>query len=292
MVDTSNLVIATANVAGWTRKRNVILNLIDSDQIEILAITETKCSEGYNIKISKFRTFQQFSHRPGLAARGTALLIRDTLATTPLTLPPQFDHLECCAAILHLPRSQITLITLYNYPNEPFPQDVLQYACTLNKAIILGDFNARHTLFGDSLINRNGRILHNCLTELPLFRLHNENPTFLNFNGSSIVDHILVTENLIRHFPDSCYIGTTVTSDHLPHLPHLVQSTLCNKPPAMPLTKTIHDYKNTEWTNFANHVDTNIDRHPALNTTHKRHHRQTNRRDTECRGHACAQKDY
>jgi hypothetical protein len=114
----------------------------------------------------------------------------------------------------------ILIISYYNRPQDSLSADLLRYAAQHNFAIVLGDFNARHTDFGDTLTNPNGRLLNSLLTTLPLCRLHNTDPTFLSHSGCSITDHILSTENFVPFLYPHCSIGTTVTSDHVPLKTH------------------------------------------------------------------------
>jgi hypothetical protein len=116
----------------------------------------------------------------------------------------------------------ILIISYYNRPQDRVPADLLRYAAQHNFAIVLGDFNARHTDFGDTQTNPNGRSLNSLIITLPLYRLHNTDPTFLSHTGCSISDHILSTENFVPFLYPHCSIGTTVTSDHVPLKTHLL----------------------------------------------------------------------
>jgi endonuclease/exonuclease/phosphatase family metal-dependent hydrolase len=116
----------------------------------------------------------------------------------------------------------ILIISYYNRPQDRVSADLLRYAAQHNFAIVLGDFNARHTDFGDTQTNPNGRSLNSLITTLPLCRLHNTDPTFLSHTGCSITDHILSTENFVPFLYPHCSIGTTVTSDHIPLKTHLL----------------------------------------------------------------------
>jgi hypothetical protein len=108
-----------------------------------------------------------------------ALLVADNLASSAHPLPDHLSQLEAVAANLHINNSSITIISYYNRPNDNVSTALLRYASQLNHVIVLGDFNARHTDFGDTLSNPNGRLLNSLLMDFPLCRLHNTNPTFV-----------------------------------------------------------------------------------------------------------------
>lgn len=253
--------IATVNANGWRRKRNLIQNLLDTDLINILAVTETHALPNQQFHIPRYYTFRKDTD----GHHGTALLIHNSHVTTPFFLPPQFDHLEYSAATVHLPIGPTVFISYYNPPSHTLPLTLLDYVSRIPKAVLLGDLNARHTSFGDSTSNPNGIILSNALLSLPLSRIHNSNPTFISFRGTSIPDHIITSENLLLFFEDSCTVGTTITSDHLPLL---AQCTLA--PPILPPAqqKTIPDYNKTDWTNFRRELESILPPRPQpINTS-------------------------
>ncbi|XP_031350558.1 uncharacterized protein LOC116176218 [Photinus pyralis] len=256
-----DFVVGTVNSCGLRRKRPLIKNLLHSDQIQILSITETKLTSNAVLSFRDYKTFQKNSSLRG--ARGTALLIRDRFPSTPLTLPPHLQHLECVAATVHFPNINISFFSFYNPPNDPLPDDLFRYISTLRHTVLLGDLNSRNTLFGDSTCNPNGIILANHLITLPICRVNNTTPTFVSHNGTSIVDHIIFTEPLFRYIDANCFLGTTITSDHLP----LLVRTNFSPPPALPPTVIYKkDFSRANWKVFAQHITENIQPHPSLET--------------------------
>jgi hypothetical protein len=156
-----------------------------------------------------------------------------------------FDRLF--AADIQFNNSTITLISYYNPPKEPLSTQLFQYASNLNRSIILGDFNARPTDFGDTSSNANGKTFSKLISELPIYRLENRNPTHI---AGSILDHIVISENLIPHVDPHTFIGTTVTSDHLPLVAQLIRDT----PPRTPQLIQIFDYKKADWHKFRREI--------------------------------------
>ncbi|KAK9878329.1 hypothetical protein WA026_021344 [Henosepilachna vigintioctopunctata] len=157
---------------------------------------------------------------------------------------------------------KVTVFSYYHPPGQdPLPADFLRYIAHIPYSILLGDFNARHTQFGDVHTNVNGRILSDCLIELNLWRCYNNKPTFINHNGISIPDHIILTPDLINHFDDQCFIGQTVTSDHLPLLIH---SDLSSPPDPLPETITFRNIKNADWELFRDSISRSLPINPPL----------------------------
>jgi hypothetical protein len=179
-----------------------------------------------SIKIKNFTSYIRLSTVN--RARGVTLLVASSIANTKHDL----SDLEAAAADIQFNNSTITLISYYNPPKEPLATQLFQYASNLNRSIILGDFNARHTDFGDTSSNTNGKTFSKLISELPIYRLENRNPTHI---AGSILDHIVISENLIPHVDPHTFIGTTVTSDHLSLVAQQINT----------FTHTLIDAKNT-----------------------------------------------
>ncbi|XP_072384499.1 uncharacterized protein [Diabrotica undecimpunctata] len=124
----------------------------------------------------------------------------------------------------------------------------------------MGDLNCRHTQFGDHISNPEGIRLTDILLDLPIIRITNTDYTFLNANGTSIVDHIIVPGSVMHRFDDRCHIGDTITSDHLPIL---VNSDIMS-PQIPPPPRQIRDYRRANWPQ--NFITSNIPELGELNT--------------------------
>ena len=62
----------------------------------------------------------------------------------------------------------------------------------LDRVVFIGDCNARHVAWGDTVTNAHGINLHDHL--VPDYKINNDSgPTFLSSNGSSVIDLILVS---------------------------------------------------------------------------------------------------
>jgi exonuclease III len=243
--------IASVNVCGISRKYAPIKNFIDSDKIQILAMSETRSPRP--IKIKKFVTYQRDSN-PNPKIRGVALLVSDALASVSHDLPPNLTHLEAIAAKITINNLAILIISYYNPPSEKVSAELLFYLTQFDHAIILGEFNARHTDFGDTMTNANGRILVRSLAAMPLCRLHNTSPTLLSHKGCSIIDHIIITERFSPYINTSSHIGTTVTSDHLPLVTNLTNA----GPPERPNFIPIDDFNQTDWQAYQRQISEHL----------------------------------
>lgn len=88
---------------------------------------------------------------------------------TPYIIPPLQTTIPCTVIRIFL-RRWITIISVYFSPSLPI--DFLEFETLLSQLqppfLIAGDFNCRHTHWGDSIINTRGRSLEQFLTKLTL----------------------------------------------------------------------------------------------------------------------------
>lgn len=110
----------------------------------------------------------------------------------------------------------------------------------------MGDLNARHTTFGDTSSNSSGVTLADMLVDLPLHRIYNCSPTYVGHLGTSIPDHILVSDGLVGRMGDMT-IGPSIGSDHLPLL---VATDAVTAPPPRPRFRVAVDYRNADWDSY------------------------------------------
>ncbi|KAG5862246.1 hypothetical protein JTB14_025397 [Gonioctena quinquepunctata] len=239
---TDEFVIRTININSLKNKRLAVKKLLITHNIQILGTVDTQLKH-----IPNFSGYSVVNKNKTQLSKGIRILIRNGIPHQKHDLPPAFDG------------ENITFISYYNHPQTIIPADFIEYFSSLNKAILMGDFDARHRQFGDITENRNGIILSNLLLDLPILRTRNFMPTFLNHCGISVIDHILCTERCTSMMDDECFIGATVTSDHMPLL---LQTKLRKSIQAFPTTKTFEDYKRTDIELFHANINDKTNEHP------------------------------
>ncbi|KAG5863861.1 hypothetical protein JTB14_031614 [Gonioctena quinquepunctata] len=228
-----DFVIGTININSLKNKRLAVKNLLLSHNIQILGIVDTELKYAPN-----FTGYTAINKEKSQFSNGVCILIRNGIAHEKHELPRVFENIDCLAVDILENGEFITIKAHYNHPRNEIPLNFIEYFSTVNKAVLMGDFNARHRRFGDITENRNGIILSNLLLDLPIFRTRNDMPTFLNHIGISIIDHILCTERCTGMMDGVYFIGDTVTSDHMPLL---LRTKLRKSIPTGPETKTFRD---------------------------------------------------
>lgn len=83
-------------------------------------------------------------------------------------------------------------------------------------------FNSRHSMLGNYVQNKNGIQLANAILDLGLYCVAHNLPALLSHQGTSVVDYIIVSEQIAHHYGDSeAYIGQQHWST-----PHWISSEL------------------------------------------------------------------
>lgn len=211
MASTPN--VCTINVRSWGNKKELVCSMLASESVGILAIQETMSTPYRQVRIPQFQTYQKHSEQ---RSGGVALAISHRLPSRPLAIPPEHALQNAIAATVIWQGKTVNIYSIYIRPQDRLPISFLRYASQNPPAIVLGDLNARHVDFGDHATNTNGRNLLLALDSCPLIRLGCTDPTLINHNGHSIIDHIILTEDLVDDLLPDATIGAPVASDHLP----------------------------------------------------------------------------
>lgn len=148
---------------------------------------------------------------------GVCTLIRNTVANTYLELNTE---LQAVAVRCQLDRLY-TICNVYLPPNDNISSQQLKDLIAQLPApyVLVGDFNARHDLWGDSMCNRRGRIIESLLDTTSCSLLNDGKPTHLHVqtNSSSCIDLSIVSSESILNFTCTT-LDDLYNSDHYPVL--------------------------------------------------------------------------
>ena len=132
---------------------------------------------------------------------GVAIIISKDLRYTRLN-ELELKHRDTIWNLTVVAGLKIIIGTAYLKPNETASMEKLikqrekvlnfYHQHKLDEVLFLGDCNARHCLWGDSLCNPNGYLLVECLSAEDNI-LNNGEKTFLSSNGSSVIDLCIVS---------------------------------------------------------------------------------------------------
>ena len=186
-----------------------------SEQLDVIAVQESGVVN--KIRLSNMKVIQDTNNA---ANRGAVLFVHDSISCTNLPqISTSTKNIDSAWALAVINKKRYIMGTVYvklNYQNAIKDTiDLLNKASETSRnmnacgIILSGDFNARNTIWGDSVTNDYGNQLVNKLDH-QLFTIHTSKaPTFLCENGSSHIDLMIVSNN-ISHKLNPCYTDEEV----------------------------------------------------------------------------------
>ena len=110
---------------------------------------------------------------------------------------------------------------MFTLPQNNFKEENLDFLCTSNNTLIVGDFNSKSRLWGSNTTNSKGKKIENFLDKNKLVCINNKQGTRINNDNSlSHIDLVLCSPNL------STLLDVQVHDDRWgsDHFPILVES--------------------------------------------------------------------
>ena len=196
--------ICTINICGLSQRSHMMLNkyVFDNDII-LLSIQETGRNQEYK-KLDNMKTYEDTNNQTN---KGCAVMVRNDAMFT------QFCDISKCSKNIDtvwgmLCWSGRRYIIGNVYLKLDYLSGVKEFIGMLDKAfnlgkkhqcsgiITMGDFNARHIIWNDSVNNKYGKCLEECLDWSKFGVYAPSSSTFLSKNGSSLIDFFITSNNL------------------------------------------------------------------------------------------------
>ena len=200
------------NISGLSQRSTVALDkVINTSDIDICAIQETLHNQSLFSNYSVFYNKNQQSN-PG---RGVGLIIKKQLQPQAVLNSDR----DAVWALTTLPSGSRCLVgSIYFNPSKSSShfenliaeiENAIQFrkSQSVSHMMVLGDWNARNTDWGDKLTNDRGKILRNFLENerriSDIAAVIPNGDTFKCTNGGSIIDLCLMDKRLIQHLMHS-----------------------------------------------------------------------------------------
>ena len=226
----------------------------------------------YIIEVNNYSTIHRSRNNDKNGAGGVALLIRNDLKFSECKLFEALN-LEIVAINTRINEKEVCVVSYYNPPNSKLNEKVLEI---LKKEeveyIIMGDLNAKSTLWGADKNNENGDILDNLILENDCLIVNNKDHTHESFNGKSksILDYCIISIKLHDIFEDfSVLKEEDMTSDHLPFILKLKinKNNSSDNNYRRSRKQKSYNYNKANWddfkralpNNFDNNIENNVD---------------------------------
>lgn len=251
------------NARSLAAKQAELIEFLNFNQIDVAVLTETHLKPTVNFRLPDHTVYRM--DRTGAQGGGVAIAVRKGLAFR--ALPDyRLKIIEAIGVELVTPQGPIEIIAAYcptqcknlDGSTNRLKSELQILTRRQGKFILAGDLNARHSLWGNSRDNRNGKVLADDLQTGHYAVLHPDSPTYYSAAGVGSILDIAIT-NIV----DNCSkpnVTTDLSSDHLPVVFEVNQE-VCRHQQVRR-----RNYHRVNWPQLQRFVEHHIDQDPALET--------------------------
>lgn len=196
------------------QKRYELLELLNQHNPHIACLCETKLNQNHQLSFKNYHLLRR--DRPYLTRRGrTAILVKNNIAYEEIKFQTHdFCILENCAIKIKITEGKMLNIVATNahHDNRTFIKKINglfqqnEILSNSNYFLLVGDLNARHKQWGDTVTNTRGAQIQNWINEKATnLRLELLPPAQPIFNRSQslldigIIDNRLQIQNLVEN---------------------------------------------------------------------------------------------
>ena len=252
-----HLTILQYNINGIQSKIDELLNYMDTNNIKIAAIQETKLTNKSKQPKTKNYTFLR-KDRGKDKGGGLAFLVHESIDFNQEPTPPSLDtdpHLESLTITIPGTESNLQIRNIYIPPNSSCQQ---QYTAPLDKifdnlnetSLIIGDINAHHSLwYSKGNQDFRGRHLADLIIEKPFGILNEDNPTRIMNDTCTAPDISLASNSLLAS--SSWKTEIKMSSDHLPILINISADIKKKKSQ----DKVYMNFGKADWSSFTEEIE-------------------------------------
>ena len=269
--------LCSINISGLSKRSKLTLDqYVESEGFDIVTVQETGTCDITKLKLSNMNCITDSNNARN---RGSALYLKDYHSLASLDqIAGISKNIDSAWGLVIVNNSRYIVGTVYCKLNHgPAIDEII---AMLKKAksisaqlkvkgtILMGDMNARHEFWGDSTNNKYGQDLIAKLDFSEFSIISTKTPTFLTETGSSVIDLIIVSNNLTER------VETPKTDDEVElfsgapfrgHLPISTRIRGLQTGDQIRIEKTNLDGVN--WNAWANDLETELSCHED-NITH------------------------
>lgn len=233
-----------------TSRRVDLLNTLSYNKIDIGLIQECHLKSNNKVRLKGYKFL--YDNSP----IGVAIVIKDSISYNHVVI----DNIGFNSTFISIEFNVNNIRKKFLIGSIYFPCNfstaylfnglsiILNSATTYDGFILGGDLNGKHPVWGDHYENSNGKILNNWLLDntLDVTRICHNTPSFPN--GSSFLDHFLISPRLIN--PGAANIKISSLPSFSDHFPIKLELQLNSYELIMQNPSFFTSYKNTNWQQF------------------------------------------
>lgn len=256
--------LCTINICGLSERSNMLLNKYCSDEnLSLVCIQETGAGKEWKT-LHDMNTFEDTNKQ---ANKGCAISVKcDLMFTQLFEISRMSSQIDTVWGILLLGGKKFLIGNVYL--KLDYISGVGEFLAMLDKAyelsirhscagvIAMGDFNARHFIWNDTMVNKYGKYLEDNLDWSKFCVQASSACTFLAKNGSSHIDFFITTTNLDRVVGKICanhFVNLHSGAPLRGHVPVTLDLMISHKPDKQATKK--FDLKTMDWFNWTRDIE-------------------------------------
>ena len=263
------LKVCSINIGGLSERSRFMLDkYVSEKKIDVLCVQETGTADIDRHKLWNMNVSLDVNKGKN---KGCALFTRNDLSTTPLPQIAKVSRdIDSVWSLVVINNKRYVIGTVYlklehaNGVSDLLKMLDLARSCAIkyhaSGPLLIGDLNARHTIWGDSSSNKYGNVLSEQLDPMEFSILAPEQPTFLAQNGSSKIDLGIVSNSLVGkiNMPTTDNLANLYSGAPLRgHVPvHLSIDTEVNR--VKTLVEEKLDLESIDWNAWSDAVDKEV----------------------------------
>lgn len=144
------------NINGIKSRKYELMNVLQENQIEVAAITETRTRPGEKFYLKNYKIYRE--DRKDKRGGGVMLLVKDDICSTKIEYKSLGGQVEATGALIEHNNQKIEFVSMY-VPSGNIKKEFLGNIGENNKVLIIGDLNAKHPVWGSRIKNERGKQL-------------------------------------------------------------------------------------------------------------------------------------
>lgn len=216
------------NVRGLLHNLDDIKELLYKFSPRVLCVQETHLNSSHKNFLRHYAIYRKDRDNALTSSGGVAIIVDKRVACRHLQLKTSLEAVAVRAVLFN---KLITIASIYIPPNYTLLKTEFEsLMCELPEPyMVVGDFNAHNTLWGDSRCDARGRLVESFLFSTGACLLNRTEPTFFSManNTSSSIDLSIASSTLVPYLQWNV-IKSTYGSDHFPIIITLTKDDQCS----------------------------------------------------------------